>query len=595
MRTGEGGAIEQSPVNVAGAIVRVREALARVVALPASDVLDRLEGKRTAARAPDERTISPMLEPAGRNHGVVSAHPAEGWMLHRMTPPTRLYSANGLRTGADGRIYVAQVGGSQISAVDPDSGAVEVISPMGGGITAPDDLAFDEEGNLYATEITEGRVSVLRPNGTSAVVYGDLPVANPITYSQGRLIAGGCEMGAQVLELDRNGGAPRVIADNVPMPNAFEVGPDGKLYMPVMGANAIWRVNLDGSGEPEVVCGDLGVPDSVKFDAEGMIVSTQVASGQVLRIDPRTGAKTVLADIGAGLDNCTFVGDRLFISHILGSIHEITTPKAAGGLVKPLIEKGLQWPLDVSMGADGVLWIADGGFVFSLRAGEAVKLEGMLFSPNFPGYSRGVVAAGAGEMIVTTANGEVAKFHPAGPSMEVLASGFDQLMGVAIAPSGAVVFAEYGTGKVHSVAGGKVEELVSGLDRPKGVAVAGDGTVYVAESGAGRVVKLVGGRAEAVIEDLVRPEGLAIRDGRITVLDVKRREVVQSDLSGGAREVIAQGLPVGPPEGTDPKPLGGVGHMCGPMGNMTGLDVGPDGTVWICGDLEGSVLALRRA
>jgi hypothetical protein len=31
------------------------------------------------------------------------------------------------------------------------------------------------------------------------------------------------------------------------------------------------------------------VPDSVKFDAEGFIVSTQVASGQVLRIDPRTG------------------------------------------------------------------------------------------------------------------------------------------------------------------------------------------------------------------------------------------------------------------------------------------------------------------
>lgn len=534
-----------------------------------------------------------MLAPAGRNHGAVSARPAEGWTLHRMTPPTRLYGANGLRTGADGRIYVAQVGGSQISAVDPGTGAVEVISPMGGGITAPDDLAFDEAGNLYATEITEGRVSVLRPDGTSAVVCGDLPVANPITYSQGRLIAGGCEMGARVLELDRNGGAPRVIADNVPMPNAFEVGPDGKLYMPVMGANAIWRVNMDGSGEPEVVCGDLGVPDSVKFDAEGMIVSTQVASGQVLRIDPRTGARTVLADIGAGLDNCTFVGERLFISHILGSIHEITTPKAAGGLVKPLIEKGLQWPLDVSMGADGVLWIADGGFVFSLRAGEAVKLEGMLFSPNFPGYSRGVVAAGAGEMIVTTANGEVAKFHPAGPSMELLASGFDQLMGVAMAPSGAVVFAEYGTGKVHSVAGGKVEELACGLDRPKGVAVAGDGTVHVAESGAGRVVRLVGGRAEAVIEDLARPEGLAIRDGRITVLDVKRREVVQSDLSGGGREVIAQGLPVGPPEGTDPRPLGGVGHMCGPMGNMTGLDVGPDGTVWICGDLEGSVLALR--
>ena len=532
-----------------------------------------------------------MLEAAGRNQGGIAAQPAEGWALHRMTPPSRLYGANGLRTGKDGRIYVAQVAGSQVSAVDPDTGAVEVISAMGAGITGPDDLAFDDEGNLYATEITEGRVSVRRPNGTTEVLYGDLDVANPITFHQGHLIAAGCKIGSPIVELDRNGGAPRVIAENVPMPNAFEVGPDGKLYLPVMATNEIWRVNLDGSGEPEVVCGDLGVPDSVKFDKDGMIVSTQVGSGQVLRIDPRTGEKTVLADIGSGLDNCTFVGDRLFVSHILGSIHEITAP----GVAKPLIDKGLQWPLDVAMGDDGVLRITDGGFIFSVRAGEVLKLEGMLFTPSFPGYSRGVVASGQDEMIVTTANGEVTRFRPAVPESEVLASGFDQLMGVAIAPSGAVVFAEYGTGKVHAVSGGKVEELAQGLDRPKGVAIGSDGTVFVSESGAGRVVKLAGGRAETVLDGLGRPEGLAVRDGTLTVLDVTAHEVVQSDLSGGARAVIASGLPVGAPEGANPKPLGGVGDMCGPMGNFTGLDVGPDGTVWICGDLEGSVLALRRA
>lgn len=532
-----------------------------------------------------------MLEAAGRNRDGIAANPAEGWALHRMTPPSRLYGANGLRTGRDGRIYVAQVAGSQVSAVDPDTGAIEVISAMGAGIEGPDDLAFDDEGNLYATEITEGRVSVLRPNGKIEVLYGDLDVANPITYHQGHLIAAGCRLGSQILELDRSGGTPRVIAENIPMPNAFEVGPDGKLYMPVMGANAIWRVDLDGKGEPEVVCGDLGVPDSVKFDAGGMIVSTQVATGQVLRIDPRTGEKTVLADIGPGLDNCTFVGDRLFVSHILGSIHEITAP----GQIRPLVEKGLQWPLDVAMGEDGVLRVTDGGFVFSLRAGEALKLEGMLFTPAFPGYSRGVAASGQDEMIVTTANGEVTRFRPAVPESEVLASGFDQLMGVALAPSGAVVFAEYGAGKVHAVSGGKVEELASGLDRPKGVAVAADGTVFVSESGAGRVVKLAGGKAQTVLDGLGRPEGIAVRDGTLTVLDAKAREAVQCDLSGGGREVIASALPVGAPEGANPRPLGGVGDMCGPMGNFTGLDVGPDGTVWICGDLEGSVLALRRA
>ncbi len=34
------------------------------------------------------------------------------------------------------------------------------------------------------------------------------------------------------------------------MPNAMEVGPDGLLYFPVMGANEIWRIDPDG-GEPQ--------------------------------------------------------------------------------------------------------------------------------------------------------------------------------------------------------------------------------------------------------------------------------------------------------------------------------------------------------
>ena len=40
--------------------------------------------------------------------------------------------------------------------------------------------------------------------------------------------------------------AIRVILDDVMMPNAFAVGPDGQLYFPVMGANEIWRIDLAG-------------------------------------------------------------------------------------------------------------------------------------------------------------------------------------------------------------------------------------------------------------------------------------------------------------------------------------------------------------
>src|SRR5262245_46144043 len=98
---------------------------------------------------------------------------AEGWTLERASGPSRLFGANGIRTGADGRIYVAQVAGSQISAIDVHTGEIEVISPLGGDIVGPDDLCFDDQGNLYATEITEDRVTMLAPNGTSRVIWGD--------------------------------------------------------------------------------------------------------------------------------------------------------------------------------------------------------------------------------------------------------------------------------------------------------------------------------------------------------------------------------------------------------------------------------------
>ena len=331
------------------------------------------------------------------------------------------------------------------------------------------------------------------------------------------------------------------------------------------------------------------MPDSVKFHPDGYIVSTQVRSGQVLKIDPRTGEKSVLADIGPGLDNVAFVGNRIFVSHITGSIHEIVAP----GRAKALVEKGLEWPLGLAVGANGELFVADGGFTYTLRPGGTMELIGMLFSPGFPGWVRDVTAAGAGTWIVTTANGDVASWQPAALKHEMLVSGYDRLMGVALAPGGAVVFAEMPTGRVLSLEGGNTSELARGLDRPMGVAIGPDGAVFAAEAGAGCVTKLSGRRSETVIDGLGEPHGLAVAGGRLYTLDVGAKQLIESDLSGGARRVIASDLPVGAPPGVIAKQLGSVGDMCGPMNTFSGLTAGADGTIYIAGDAEGSVLAIR--
>src|SRR3978361_1314351 len=200
-----------------------------------------------------------MLLHEGRSGAAGAETLAAGWRMERLTPPSRLFGANGLRTGPDGRIYIAQVTGSQISALNLATGEVDTVSAKGGDIIAPDDVACDPSGNLFATEVMDGRVSVRETGGTTRVLRDDVPSANGITFHRGRLFVGECREGGRLMEFDLAGAPPRILLENVPSPNAMEVGPDGLLYFPVMGANEIWRIHPDG-GPTEVRATGLGAP-----------------------------------------------------------------------------------------------------------------------------------------------------------------------------------------------------------------------------------------------------------------------------------------------------------------------------------------------
>jgi len=535
---------------------------------------------------PSQVMSSPVLQ---ARYPAANPATADGWQLERLTAPSRLFGANGLRTGPDGRVYVAQVTGSQISALDLDTGLLDTVSAKGGDIIAPDDVAFDPNGNLYATEVMDGRVSVRAAGGNTRVLRDDLPCANGITVHEGRLFINECRDGGRLMELDGTGTITRVLAENLPSPNAMEVGPDGMLYYPLMTANEIWRIDPNG-GEPQRVAADLGVPDAVKFDSAGFIVSTQVATGKVLRIDPRDGSQSVLAQLTPGLDNLTFVGERLLVSNFTGEITEILP----GGQTSTVLPGGLNWPLDLAVGDDGNLYVADGTYFYVVRADGSLETVGMLFSPGYPGFLRGVAATGAGEFVVTTSGGQVARYRPASGETDYLATDFDQLYGVAIGPGDTVVFAELGTGRVHCLRSGSVETLASGLLDPVGIAFAPDGRPLVAESGAGRVVRLSGSGAQTVVDGLERPQGIVVVGGLLYIVDAGAKAIVAFDFDSKERRTIASGLPVGPPPGVAPKPLKGMPPFSGPQGPFAGIAAGPDGALYVSADGDGSVLALRR-
>jgi sugar lactone lactonase YvrE len=530
-----------------------------------------------------------MFQTNSRYPDAGPARVADGWRLERLTPASQLYSANGLRAGPDGRIYVAQVSGSQISALDLDTGRVEVVSPMGSDIVAPDDLDFDARGDLYATEYMDGRVAVRERSGATRVLRGDVPGANGISFHQGRLFVDECRLAGRLLELDLAGGAPRVLLQDIPLPNALSPGPDGQLYFPVMGADEIWRIDPDG-GAPETVVGGLANPVAVKFDAQGFIVTPQGRSGEVLRIDPRNGARSVLASLDSGLDNLTFVGERLFVSHLSdGRITEVL----GEGRTRTALAGGMQRPMGLCVGDDGRVYVADNGAFYVLDADGALHCLGRLFTPGYPGGARGVAAAGPGLLAVTTAGGRLVLYRPAAQEHAILAEGIDQPYGVAVTASGAMLVAEYGTGRVLAVAGGQTAVAAQGLDGPLGLALDADGSCLVGETGAGRISRIRGSGVETVADGLQRPQGLAVHGGRLYVLEAGAKQLVAIDLATGARAVLASGLPVGAPPGVTPKPLLGAPPFVGRLDPFAGLAVTADGTIHLGADGEGSILALR--
>jgi glucose/arabinose dehydrogenase len=146
---------------------------------------------------------------------------------------------------------------------------------------------------------------------------------------------------------------------------------------------------------------------------------------------------------------------------------------------------------------------------------------------------------------------------------------------------------------VVAVRGGEVTTLAAGLSQPTGVAFGPDGSCLVAESGAGRVVA-AGPHLDTVVDGLEKPQGIVVRGGKLTIVDAGAKTLVEVDLDSKARTTIARDLPVGTPPGVDPKPLKGLLPFSGPQGLFAGLAAGPDGTLYVSADAEGSVLAIRR-
>lgn len=469
---------------------------------------------------------------------------AAGWQLDTVVPAARHFPTNGIRVAPDGRLWITQTRGRHVTALDLATNEQHIVVPLGAGLRGPDDLVFDEDGNAFFTEPHDDRVMRFTRDGAVEVWAENLPSANGIALSRDqRVFIDECRPGGRLIELDRRQpGKTRVILSDLALPNGFDAGPDGWLYLPEVAANHILAVHPD-RGESRIAVDGVSSPSAVKFDPHGRLVTTEAGSGRVTRVDLATGERTTIAELIVGLDNLAFDGDRaLYVSSfVTGAIVRIDL---TDGTVEMMTPPGLVATNALAPAGDGRWLVTDRMSVAEVdAAGNVRRVVSMPVDMNF-------TAAGAaladGTLFVLTIDGRLMRRSASGTFVDWSLTGtFGAARAMCLTGDGNHVIVGVGTNVLFADGDGHVVRSVDTGHAVTAVATNGD-DVVTADHATASVVLIEDGRAQRW-RDFADTPAVGLATDAVFVAEESTRQIVRIDRATGERAVVATALPFGSP------------------------------------------------
>jgi len=516
--------------------------------------------------------------------------------LKTLATGAKLHGTNGIYFGPDDNLYIASFYGQNITVMNKQNGKILRQFGVNEGVLGPDDLVFHPDGkSFYYTDIITNYVGRMSLDGVQMGYQEFFPGTNPITFnSEGRLFVALDFQGDGLYELDPNlVNAPRPIVPYVPgtyplgFLNAFDFGPDGRLYGPLFLFKMVVSIDVGEAGDPpfpgnfndwltdgrvKIVADGFQYPVAAKFGPDGLLTVLD-QSGEVFKVNTVTGEKTLFAKLQPGLDNLAFDADgNLFISNAdFGWIIQILPSGQArtisgGGMIGPM---GLA-VLEGTNGKDAVFV----GDLFRMRqynglTGKEEKVyKGYLVAePDKLTMPFSVQADGKNLLVTSWFSLMVQVWNPQTDGvLEEYAMDFPI---DAVRVNGEIVVSDLVLGGVVRID----KSIIAPLTVASGLATDGE-TLWAADYGTGEIWQIDFVNPPVVVATgLNKPEGLAFeKPGQLVVVETGTSTLTRIDLASGNKTTVVDGLKLSTP---------GLGAP--PTWWFDGVTVGPSGDIYISG------------
>ena len=524
--------------------------------------------------------------------GNTAGASAQTYEVTKLVPGSAFHGVHGLGIDKSGRLFAGSVAGAALYEVDRNNGTAKIAVPSPEGMA--DDIAFAPDGTMAWTGFLTGDLYSRKGDGPVKKLASGLPGINSLAFRKdGRLYATQVFLGDALYEIDVEGvKPPRKIMEKMGGLNGFEFGPDDMLYGPLWFKGQVAKVDVD-KAELSVVADGFKVPAAVNFDSKGNLWVVDTALGQLVRVDPKTGAKKMVAQLKPSLDNLAIDDkDRIFVSNMADNGIQEVDPET--GAAKQVISGKLALPGGIGVVSDGgkdTIYIAD---VFAYRTvdgatGEVSEPARMHADGVTLEYPMSATAKGDDVLLSSWFTGTVQLIdRKTGKTKEMLHD-FKAPHDAVKLGDGSILVNELGSKSLVRASGehGKDRTVViGGLEGPVGLVAGSGGAVYLTEAFAGQVSKVeANGEKTVIAKDLKGPEGIALApDGKLIVAEVGAKRIIQIDPANGTITEIAANLPIGLPAAP-----GGL-----PSNIPTGVGVGATGVIYFSSDIENAIYKVVR-